>query len=1003
MTRPFNPRLRIRSDTLGALAVALAPVLYFLPSLLSGSVLCPDDGTLFNTPIRVVAARIVLGGSLPFWNPYIFSGMPLFASAQGGLLFPLNWFYLAFPPVTATNLMVVSTYAIAGLGAYLYSRRSGASIAGSLMTSIAWQLGGFAIGQIGHINIVQTGACLPWILWSLDGFGEGRGRKWAVFLSTFVALQAFVGHQQTFAYSVILVSSYAIVMRFTGNRSRKLYLWSLVFIAAGVLLAAVQIVPTFELLRNSMRAEATYDFITSFSLPRRMVETFLAPYIFGGGDGRLFRAPYVGAPFYGELAGYVGVISLMLAIIGVISKPDSRTKFWAAAALACLVLALGRYAPLQFYRVIYHVPILNLFRVPARNLMVVEFALAVLAGRGFTSVARMRGETRAVRRAYIVGAGVVIVTCLAVTVGRPSDFKLGRLAPVSFMRAPELFVPVIVACVSAWVLWMFARSRTGGATVAVIAILALDLVVWGQSSGWRLSSPNSRDEMFQTPETVKLLRQAGAKDPASYRILTAPHTFDPAISPLPPSVTHSTDWILWTQPDLYMMSGVPNAAGYDGFGLARYSRLAGDMKVWGELTDPDSTLRGDSPAMDILNVRYLLSMRRTSDSLADISPELRPAIVNLGGALFDATDLGLPDVGAGKRLTFSVPPIQVDHVALLTNLAWSDRVPDGTTVAQVRLRANDGRFFDFPLRAGADTAEWSHDRPDLNSRIKHKRATVGISYAVTDAVASYEGHAYVATIVLPQNVTLTGGEIVVQGSDKWPNLLLSVFRLSLTNGDKSYALRRELVSVETIGAPGDASSNRWRFLAHTTYVDIYQNEHALPRVWLATNTRTLPAQATLDVINSGRLPDGSEWEPRKTALLESEPTLPLAGGTQSAAEIVKYEPNRVDIRTNADSRSVLVLSENHYPGWRAYVDGRSVDVLRVDYNLRGVLLDAGSHQVTFIYRPKSVLIGLLATLASAMLIGLWFFRLLPEERAVRVLARFVRARRNADAVLPEEI
>ncbi|MDT5295589.1 MAG: hypothetical protein QOJ76_2469, partial [Acidobacteriota bacterium] len=36
---------------------------------------------------------------------------------------------------------------------------------------------------------------------------------------------------------------------------------------------------------------------------------------------------------------------------------------------------------------------------------------------------------------------------------------------------------------------------------------------------------------------------------------------------------------------------------------------AGEMKVWGELTNPDATLRGDSREIDLLNVRYLLSMR----------------------------------------------------------------------------------------------------------------------------------------------------------------------------------------------------------------------------------------------------------------------------------------------------------------------------------------------------------------------------------------------------------
>src|SRR3954470_7504443 len=161
MTRPFNPRVRIKSDTLAALSVALAPVLYFLPAVLGRVALCPDDGLLFNVPLRAAAAQITLGGSLPLWNPYIFSGMPLFASAQGGLLFPLNWFYLFFNTVAATNLSVVSTYTIAGVGAYLFARRINSSIAGALVTALAWQLGGFTVAQLAHINIAQVAAVLP--------------------------------------------------------------------------------------------------------------------------------------------------------------------------------------------------------------------------------------------------------------------------------------------------------------------------------------------------------------------------------------------------------------------------------------------------------------------------------------------------------------------------------------------------------------------------------------------------------------------------------------------------------------------------------------------------------------------------------------------------------------------------------------------------------------------------------------------------------------------------
>ncbi len=969
--------------------------------------------------------------------------MPLFASAQGGLLFPPNWFYLLFEPRAATNLMVVTSYMIAALGAYLYARRAGASVAGSVVTSLAWQWGGFLIGQIGHINIVQTGACLPWVLWALDGYGVTGERKWGVLLAVFVALQTFAGHQQTLAYSLLLAAAYAVAGAYSVRESRARYLWSLALLAAGVLLAAVQILPTFELLRNSLRADSSYDFFTSFSLPPRMLETFLAPYVAGGGDGRLFRAPYVGPPYYGEMVGYVGALGLMLAACAVVFKRAAQTKFWAAAALICLALALGRYAPFKFYKLIYYVPVLNLFRVPARHLMEAEFALAVLAGRGLTALAAARDGGRGLRRAAWVAACVVLLTFVVVTLGRPVEFRLARQAPVGLMRAPELFVPVVLACLSAWALWAFARGRRGAALL-LVALLACDLALWGQSSGWRLSSPTRDGDLWREPETVSLIRQHGGADPASYRVLTAPHAFDPAAAPVPPSVSHSSEWTLWTQPDIYMMHGVQNAAGYDGFGLARYSRLAGDMKVWGELTDPESSLRGAGREIDLLNVRYLVSMRPKGAGATDSpksdgqtnsaapTPAATPAqdfpeaTQQYGESSFAGNDLGLPNVGEGKRLRFVLAPVEADRIALVTNLSWSEEVPEGTTVGRVRLLTKDGREFVFDLRAGADTSEWAHDRADIRARVRHKRATVASSYPVADATGNYEGHTYVTSFALPERASVVGGEIVAAVMPKWPDLLLSVFRVSLADAGKAYPLRREWCSVERVeraaAAAGAGSvvsprppeiklteeeskeaehASRWRLVGRTAREEVYENRRALPRAWLASDVRALEEEEALKIIRTGLLPDGSKWEPERTVLVEpgagTKVYMPVAprGGS---AEVTRYELNRVDVRTKADDAALLILGENHYTGWRAYLDGRPAGVLRVNYNLRGVYVPAGEHAVSFVYRPKSLMVGAVVSVLAVFGLLLWWRRLLPESRLLGLASRLRRRKEQGEGV-----
>ena len=127
------------------------------------------------------------------------------------------------------------------------------------------------------------------------------------------------------------------------------------------------------------------------------------------------------------------------------------------------------------------------------------------------------------------------------------------------------------------------------------------------------------------PSTVRALREREGDGGAPYRVLTSNEPFAQA-SPSPTPVGFAQE----LQPDTYMMHGVENAAGYDGFGLARYSRLAGDMKLWGELPDAGRSLRGEGREFDILNVRYLIAARaavhapRDDEKGADVRPEPAP-------------------------------------------------------------------------------------------------------------------------------------------------------------------------------------------------------------------------------------------------------------------------------------------------------------------------------------------------------------------------------------------
>jgi uncharacterized membrane protein YfhO len=84
------------------------------------------------------------------------------------------------------------------------------------------------------------------------------------------------------------------------------------------------------------------------------------------------------------------------------------------------------------------------------------------------------------------------------------------------------------------------------------------------------------------------------------------------------------------------------------------------------------------------------------------------------------------------------------------------------------------------------------------------------------------------------------------------------------------------------------------------------------------------------------------------------------------------------IEAEASQAGILVISEAHYPGWTATVDGVAAPLLRTDYALRGVALGAGRHRVELTYVSRPVRTGLaLGALGLVALAALAFVRRRP--------------------------
>ena len=130
-----------------------------------------------------------------------------------------------------------------------------------------------------------------------------------------------------------------------------------------------------------------------------------------------------------------------------------------------------------------------------------------------------------------------------------------------------------------------------------------------------------------------------------------------------------------------------------------------------------------------------------------------------------------------------------------------------------------------------------------------------------------------------------------------------------------------------------------------------QNPYALGNAWLVDKVTYVDnANAELDLVGKIDL--------RHEAVADKRFKETIGEGVKqegtSLVKITKYEPNQLTYEVESQKGGVVVFSENYYPGWTATVDGKDVDVARVNYILRAINVAPGKHTVQLSFFPTTV-------------------------------------------------
>jgi hypothetical protein len=149
---------------------------------------------------------------------------------------------------------------------------------------------------------------------------------------------------------------------------------------------------------------------------------------------------------------------------------------------------------------------------------------------------------------------------------------------------------------------------------------------------------------------------------------------------------------------------------------------------------------------------------------------------------------------------------------------------------------------------------------------------------------------------------------------------------------------------------------------------VYRMGDPFPRAWVVHQWEVLPSlDAALQRIGE------DSFDLRQMVVLDRDPEM-LRGTASLGSEVsvVHYASNRLALHVDAQADGVVIVSEISYPGWRASVDGETVEVLGANGILRGIPVSAGTHEIELWYAPNSFRVGMaLSGLAVLALAAAW--------------------------------
>jgi hypothetical protein len=492
-------------------------VIFFWDVILQNSFFW-EDFIEYVFPTQTFAAVEFSKGTIPFWNPFSFMGMPFYADLQVGFFYPLNRLLTLFVsnntiPVFAIELVIIIHFVIAQITAYFLAKYFKISNFGAIITAISYGFSMLIVCHVIHPMIVYHLAWLPLIFLFFIQSLEKRKLSSAILAGLIFGFVMLSGHPQLTLYIGLLLGIIFLWVVVSEIASKKLFGFDyLRVVLAGLLtviialgIFSIQYLPSKVLAAESQRSEITYEKSTEGSLQFSNVYTAVVPNIFGKvtGDSKTPATYYkkydanVQTHFYWETAFYFGIVALFLGLVGAIQNYRNKTGMLLIfLALFGFLFALGRNGIV--YNILYNFPFFGTFRNPTRMMFMTVLAFSLLAGFGFDSLWQ-KLKDKQIRWIILASAMFPLLIALLTASGfmsnvlqTPPEIK----ETITQYGIAAVVIVLIAYAIAFLVNWKIINPSVGGLIFFLLAFV--DLYIAGHE--FNLSPVNPVDVYTMKPE-----------------------------------------------------------------------------------------------------------------------------------------------------------------------------------------------------------------------------------------------------------------------------------------------------------------------------------------------------------------------------------------------------------------------------------------------------------------------------------------------------------------------